>query len=116
MKGKLYRPFDMCMTAILTQQGSHTISHCVNCQTLFIYFNQLVLSFKPIQFEVFCDSVNDVSFEHCAVPFPNGEDKVVIRSPHEDIRFAFGIEEWFCLVNLVNEAKLMLQVQQLLGS
>ncbi|WP_237073502.1 DUF6686 family protein [Mucilaginibacter mali] len=105
----------MCETRVLSQQGSAIISHCADCQTVFIWHNNLVLNFTRNQFADFRRFADDMDFDDRALPFPDGYDRAVLRTPHNDINFAFTLGEWDNFKQAMDEAAYMLEVYSLMG-
>jgi len=52
--------------------------------------------------------------EECLFPFPNGDDRLVLRTPHSDINFSFSLEEWDNFHEAMEEAIYMQNIYQMM--
>jgi len=106
----------MCKTIVLSS-GEHTsISHCPCCKVFYVWHNNLVLSFDDHEFSYFKDIIDHASFQDTCLPFPDKTDRILLRSPQEDISFAFTNPELEKFKSLLNEAVYMKEVYTLMGT
>ncbi|WP_110587374.1 DUF6686 family protein [Mucilaginibacter sp. Mucisp86] len=84
----------MCDAKILSQKGTSVVSRCSECQCLFIWHHNLILSFTPDQFIQFKNFAIDLDFGDHSFPFPDGQERVVMRTPVNDIQLTFTVDEW----------------------
>jgi hypothetical protein len=105
----------MCETRILSQKGAAFISQCADCRAVYIWHHNLVLNFTEAQFADFKNFAHDLDFDERALPFPDGEERAVIRTPHNDINFAFTIDEWLTFQAAIDEAVYMMEVYGLIS-
>jgi len=101
----------MCQTLILSRKGSVIINQCMECKILNIWLRNLLLNFTPEQFK---DFTSRLDIEESMFPFPDGEDRLILRTPHSDICFTFSITEWDDFQMAMEEAEYMQQVYQLI--
>lgn len=104
----------MCDIRTLCTKNQAHISHCTNCQTIYIWHNNLLLNFSPQDFQLFCDTLEHQEFYDCCMMFPDGEERVVVHSPCRDISFTFTQQEWLNMKEALNEAILLQQVYELI--
>jgi hypothetical protein len=104
----------MCETRMLSKKGAATISQCIECRTVYIWHRNLVLNFSESQFADFKNFARDMDFEERCLPFPDGLERAVVRTPHNDINFAFTMDEWENLNGAIDEAGYMLEVYGLM--
>ena len=104
----------MCDAKILSQKGSTVISRCSDCRGLFIWNNNLVLNFNPEQFYRFSNFTRDLVIDDYTLPFPDGNDRIVMRTPATDINFTFTPNEWQDFNAAMEEANHMLAIYDLM--
>ncbi|WP_374163881.1 hypothetical protein [Arcticibacter sp. MXS-1] len=104
----------MCQTRVLCSRESIVVSQCLHCQVLFIWHHNLFLSFSPKKFTAFCDAVNQLDYDQCAFPFPDGEERAIIASPNPEISFTFTYDEWRSFCEVLSEASYMREVYALM--
>lgn len=104
----------MCDIRTLCAKNQAHISHCTNCQTVYIWHNNLVLNFTPPDFQLFCETLEQQEFYDCSMMFPDGEERVVVHSPCRDISFTFTQPEWLNMKEALQEAVLLQQVYELI--
>lgn len=87
----------MCKTRILSCKDRTIISQCVDCSEISLWHNNLLLNFSVDDFLDFQQVVNSQCFDDCCIAFPDGEDRIIIRTPDTAICFTFYEEEleWF---------------------
>lgn len=104
----------MCQHKILSEKGQTLISRCPGCQTINIWQHNLLLNFTVTQFTSFMDFTSRLDTAEALFPFPDGEERFVLRTPHNDICFAFSVAEWEDFRVAMQEANYMLEVHTLL--
>jgi len=104
----------MCDAKVISQKNSVVISRCGECRCIFIWNNNLILSFSPEQFVQFRDFSADMDFEDHSLPFPDGQERVVMRTPVSDIQLAFTPGEWDDFHEAMEEAVYMQEVYTLM--
>ena len=102
----------MCETRILTQNGATTISHCSECGMINIWHQNLMLCFTPDQFRLFQQFAKEMNFESRCFPFPDGSERLVLCTPHNDINFVFDETEWKGFNAAMIEALYMQEIYQ----
>lgn len=104
----------MCQTKILSWKDQTLISQCDECQVIYIWHNNLMLSLNKDEFFSFKRTVGGLSFyKHC-LPFPDGEERVILRTPNQDISFVFAYEEYELFKDSIDEAIHMTEVYALM--
>lgn len=106
----------MCDAKILSQRGATVISRCSECNCLFIWNHNLILSFTTDQFMQFKDFSAEFEFAGHSFPFPDGEERMVMRTPTNDIQFTFTIHEWEDFQAAMTEATYMQEVYALMNN
>lgn len=105
----------MCETRILTQRGSTVISDCRECGMVNLWHQNLMLCFTPEQFHSFQNFAKELEFDDRSFPFPDGSERLVLCTPHNDINFVFGEDEWEGFNAAMLEALYLLDVYKTLG-
>ncbi len=104
----------MCDAKVISQKNAVVISRCSECRCIFIWNNNLVLSFTPEQFVQFRGFTADLDFEEFTLPFPDGKERVVMRTPVNDIQLAFTPDEWEDFHSAMEEAVYMQEIYSLM--
>jgi hypothetical protein len=100
----------MCDARVLSQKGAAIISRCSECRCIFIWNHNVILSFSPQQFALFKGFVDDMVFEENAFPFPDGEDRAMMRTPVDNIQLTFTPTEWEDFQSAIGEAIYMQEI------
>jgi len=100
----------MCLTRELSKKGETIIMGCIECNAFYVFHNNLMLSFKQEEFEIFRADVEDLSFNEGWVPFPDGSKKVILHTPNSDISFSFAAEELELFKTAIAESIFMQEV------
>ncbi len=100
----------MCEILILSCKNATTISQCIHCQTLFLWHNNLLLSFTPPEFQAFLKVTTEFNFAEHSLPFPDHIKRLVIQLTKQQVGFAFTCEEWEDLLVVIRESLLMQEV------
>lgn len=104
----------MCDIRTLCIKNTAQISHCMHCQTVFIWHSNLLLNFSPQDFQFFRETMNRQDFVDCCMVFPDGAERVIIHAPCKDISFTFTQDEFNDLRDAIDEALLLQQVYELI--
>jgi hypothetical protein len=105
----------MCQTLVLSRQGKVTISQCMECKILTLWLHNLLLNFSPEQFKSFKDFTSQLDIEESMFPFPDGEERLVLRTPNKDICLSFTIEEWEDFHTAMDEAEYMQDIYRIIN-
>lgn len=100
----------MCEILILGSKNATTISQCLHCQTIFLWHNNLLLSFTQAEFLAFQKITTQFEFDVHSLPFPDYVKRLVIQLPKHQVGFAFTDEEWDDLLIVIRESLLMQEV------
>ncbi|MDQ1148589.1 hypothetical protein QE382_000573 [Sphingobacterium zeae] len=84
----------MCDTKILSQRGDTHISVCLKCQTYYIWQQSFVLTFTKNKFVDFLNMTRSTGDELFFSSFPDGEFRLIMKTPYPDIVFSFDEEQW----------------------
>ncbi|PTQ99456.1 hypothetical protein C8P68_102280 [Mucilaginibacter yixingensis] len=104
----------MCETRVLATHGTALISQCAECKVVYIWQNNLLFTFNMSRFNAFKKFVYDLEFDERSLPFPDGADRAVLRSPEDSISFAFTREEWMDFKWALDDASCMMEVYKIL--
>ncbi|PJJ84262.1 DUF6686 family protein [Mucilaginibacter auburnensis] len=105
----------MCENIILSKTGAATISQCMECKVLTLWMRTLLLNFSPEQFKSFKNFTSKLEVDQSLFPFPDGEERLVLRTPHNDICMAFSIDDWEQFQGAMDEAEYMMQVYDMMS-
>jgi hypothetical protein len=105
----------MCEAKTLSKCGVTMVSQCLQCKTINIWHNNVLLNFTPQQFVDFRKFINDLDFDDRSHPFPDMMDRAVLKTPVEHINFTFTLEEWEDLKEAMDEALYMQKIFDLIG-
>ncbi len=104
----------MCDAKTLSHKGRVMISQCVDCKTINIWCNNLIFNFTVEQFTSFKKFTEDLDFDERSLPFPDQQDRVVLKTPIDHVNFTFTLDEWDDFHEAMNEAYYMQQVLALI--
>lgn len=105
----------MCKTTTLSSGKRTTITQCPCCQAIYIWHNNLLLNFSMPDFITFKNIVDRTNFQENSLPFPDKRNRIVLRTPNDDISFAFTHRELETFKSKLNEALLMKEVYDLVS-
>src|SRR4051812_16184242 len=94
----------MCQTIIMCENKNTVISQCNDCQGLFIWHNNLMLSFSQEDFRQFNQTIHSLPFDGHSYSFPDGENRMILRTPNIDISFCFRRKEFEDFCTLIGES------------
>ncbi|MCE7993250.1 MAG: hypothetical protein HEP71_14785 [Roseivirga sp.] len=104
-----------CIPKVLVQGEHFNISTCSSCKRIGFCYKNLISGFDRNDFVGFAQSIIKTPFEKFAVPFPPyGEERIVIKTCHEDIQFCFHPVEFSELKDSLQEALLLIEVESVL--
>jgi len=106
----------MCKTTILSAGKRTTITQCPCCDVIYIWHNNLLLSFSMPDFITFKNVIEKTSFTENCLPFPDKRNRIILRTPNDDISFAFTLRELETFKAKLDEALFMKEVYALIGS
>lgn len=104
----------MCPSIILSKQGNTLISYCSHCKNIYIWHNNIMLSFQESQFNSFRKYTVHTYFEDSFYTFPDGEERLILHTPNPDICFSFTEDEWLSFSSALEEASYMQEIYQLI--
>ena len=104
----------MCDAKTLSHKGAVMISQCADCKTINIWCNNLIFNFTVEQFTSFKQFTEELDFDERSLPFPDEQDRVVLKTPIDHINFTFTLDEWDDFHDAMNEAYYMQQVLALI--
>lgn len=105
---------DMCKTELLSIHGDTIINGCPLCQSYYLWHQNLMLSLDQKAFQDLAHMMDHLYKRDQYLDFPDGNQRVVLETPHADIRFIFTKEELITFRKAMEEARYMLEVYQLM--
>lgn len=93
---------------------SVTVSQCLHCHVLFIWHQNLLLSFTPEKFKSFRRTINSIEYEAHSNYFPDGKERAIVSTPNPEISFAFTSDEWTVFKDALNEGAYMQEIYALM--
>lgn len=104
-----------CTPRILVQSEHFNVTTCSTCKRIGLCYKNLVSGFDRLDFTSFAHNIIQTDFTRFAVPFPpHGEKRIVIKTCHADIQFSFDPEEFSEFRNGLQEALLLIEVENVL--
>ena len=104
----------MCQTRVLATKDQTVISSCIGCGMYYVWHNNLVLNFSTPAFDSFREVVDTINFEHNCLPFPDGNERLILHTPNDDISFAFDEAEFEAFRAAIDEAIYMNEIYSLM--
>jgi len=80
----------------------------------FVWHQNLLIQFASLDFSDFLNHIKTYSFFERAISFPDGETRLVIQSPAEELCLVFEEEEWEQFKHALEEALYLGTVYDLL--
>ena len=102
-----------CRPVIILDGEHFNVSQCAGCQRVGLHYHNLLVGFDPEQFEVFSDSFAKIDFKASAVKFPNGLERIIVNTCHQDIQFCFSETEFEEFRDLLQQALIILDARQI---
>ncbi|MEL7002033.1 MAG: DUF6686 family protein [Bacteroidota bacterium] len=103
-----------CKPKILVNGDYFNIAKCRCCNRIGLYYKNILIGFESIDFDCFAKSFLDIFFEKYKTEFPDGKDHIVINSAHKDIQFTFTRQEYIELKDMIQQARLLLESENIL--
>lgn len=75
-----------------------------------------MLNFTHNDFLNFKEIIQNFSFSETSLHFPDKKERILLRTPNEDISFAFTHHELDSFRSMLNEAMFMKEVYTLMGT
>ncbi len=104
----------MCQTVILSHKGATLISQCVECRVINIWHHNILLYFTPDELTAFKDFMYRLDVDQYTFPFPDGSDRLIVRTPNKDINLCFTGEEWANFQEALTEAGYMQAIYEMM--
>ncbi len=104
----------MCVTTVLSRHAQTVIGYCKCCSSLYLWHNNLMLCFDIEQFKAFRNFPENCDYEDMVHDFPDGSERIILRTPNRDINFTFTLDEWEDMKQAMDEALYMREVYALL--
>ena len=77
-------------------------------------YHNLMINFSLPEFTSFRRMVRSVLTDECLVPFPDGSERIILRTPFEGMCFTFLPHEAAELTTLLDEAFYMREIHNLI--
>lgn len=104
-----------CIPKILVEGAYFNIASCTSCKRIGMSYKNILSGFEPDDFACFSKNIIETTFEKYAVPFPpEGDLRIVIKTCHNDIQFSFDGPEFTELQHLLQQSRLLLEVERML--
>lgn len=104
----------MCETTILAKHAATVISYCKCCDSLYVWHNNIMLCFDVEQFKAFKKFTEHWDYEDMTHDFPDGEERIIMRTPNRDVNFTFTLEEWEHFKHAMDEALYMREIYDMI--
>jgi len=104
----------MCNPILLKSTPTTHLSQCVECKTIFLWHNNFVINYTASEFDAFRKIIKNAVFSNNALPFPDGVDRIIVRTSHESINLIFTEDEWVSLKDVLDEGQFVLQIYEIM--
>ncbi len=104
----------MCDARVISQKGTAVISRCSECRCIYMWHHNLVMNFTPVKFTQFRDFIVEMNFGDHSFPFPDGQERVIMRTPADDLQLTFTTDEWEDIHAAIEEAFYMQEVYSIM--
>lgn len=104
----------MCETKILTRTTLTEIDYCVKCRSVFLWHNNILMTFSEDEFSTFHRTLGQYSFSDCSMLFSDNVQRISICTPYNNINLVFDLVQWLDLRQAMEEASCMKEIYTLL--
>lgn len=104
----------MCNPILLKSTPTSHLSQCVECKTIFLWYNNIVINYTLSEFDTFRQILARTSFESNSLAFPDEVERVIVRTPHASISLTFTQQEWSNLKDVMDEGRFVLQFYEMM--
>lgn len=104
----------MCQTIPLSSRNNITISQCAQCQIVYVWFNNIMISLGTSKFKSFQKAMMKLDFDRCYIDFPDGTERAVIGTPNPEIAMVLTEDELTDMNEAMAEAIYMIEVYALM--
>jgi len=106
----------MCKPTVIARKGNICVTQCTNCKMVNIWNKAVLISFGFEQFHSFVEITKELNFDDYFEYAPDGQEIVVLATPHPDISLVFNREDWFNFFSALVEAEYMQQIYNMVHS
>ncbi len=104
----------MCETKILTRTPLTEIDYCVKCRSVFLWHNNILMTFSEEEFSTFHSTLGQYDFSECSMLFSDKVHRISICTPYNAINLVFDLTQWLDLRQAMEEASCMKEIYALL--
>lgn len=104
----------MCSTRVLAWKEHTIVSECTECLHINIWHANLLLNFSKSDLLSFKKVIHGLNFWDHSHPFPDGSERIILRTPNSDISFTFEETDFELFKEAVDEAIYMSEVYALM--
>ncbi|MDR8391195.1 hypothetical protein NC796_08605 [Aliifodinibius sp. S!AR15-10] len=103
-------------STILIRKDNLRIVRFKSCNHIGFMYKNLLLNFNITGFQQFTESFQQLNFDRRAVSFPDGTTRMVMKTCRQEIQLCFQKDEFEMVREALQEAVVMLEVNQILYS
>ncbi|MFD2034995.1 DUF6686 family protein [Belliella marina] len=103
-----------CNTEVILMKDGFILTRCEHCDRICLMYQQFMIRLNSQDFGAFMRYIEHMEFESHYFPFYDGIDRIVLETYHPDIQFTLMEEEFYMLKAYLQEAKMHLQIAELL--
>ncbi len=103
-------------SSTLAQKENLRIVQFKSCGHIGFMYKNLLLNFNTDSFQEFSNSFEQLDFNHRSVTFPDGSKRMVMNTCRKEIQLCFERDEFEMVKEALQEAVLMLEVNDILYS
>ncbi|MCV9388644.1 DUF6686 family protein [Reichenbachiella ulvae] len=103
-----------CKPIILSQGPQYCVSQCEDCQRVGLHYHHLMIGFELREFRQFTKQYLALPLDRHLMLFPDGSERIILNTPHPDIQLNLTRQEFNQLADLLQQARLMLDVRELI--
>ncbi|WP_445665197.1 DUF6686 family protein [Fodinibius sp. AD559] len=101
-------------TTILSQRENISIEQYNCCDNIILHHKNLLLRFTPKSFQKFTSTLLDLDFNDRAISFGDGTKRMIINTQQQEVQMCFKKSEFKTICYALEEASVMLEVNDIL--
>ena len=104
----------MCQLRILGRKGNCCIMECVDCRNVYLLYKDVSVTITSYALKRMADCVQQIEFGDYCVEMQDGQQRIVVNTPHPHVHFNLSDEDFESLKIALWESACMQEVYELL--
>lgn len=104
-----------CTPRILFEAQQCCITQCTSCKQIALHFQNILVNFTLKEFKSFQEIIGRVDFDKSCLHLSDEPSRIIIKTCHANIRFTFNKEEFVLFQAAIQQTRLILDAESILG-